>query len=275
MMTKQTLLYVDDDVRHRDSLVRDLKERGGYVIYTAATVKEALTLAAKHTPHIALIDIQIPYSDPHETGVNAHQQQHGIRLGEKLDEQYPDLALLFYSNFDDCFNAVDKLAKRRKARLRECRARGSVILPGTGYILKGADVATISAALQEVARGNCWIDRRVPDYEFRPISQQFLNTMDEKAGKIITEGFFSLPNLTTEQARFLEQLGRTGDIRRAAQALSLTEKNARDRADAIYRKLFDGLNLPATMHKAHLAARVWTLYALEEGIVDRFDDPHH
>ncbi len=165
--------------------------------------------------------------------------------------------------------------QKRTERLSECRARKSVILPGTGYILKGADVAMISAALHEVSRGNRWIDKRVPDYEFRPISQRFLNTMDEKASKIITEGYFSLLSLTTEQERFLEQLGRTGDIRRAAPTLSLTEKNARDRADAIYRKLFDGLNLPATMHKAHLAARVWTLYALEEGIVDRFDDPHH
>ncbi len=73
MMTKQTLLYVDDDVRYRDTLVRDLKERGGYAIHTATTVEEALTLSAKHTLHIALIDIQIPYSDPHETGVNAYQ----------------------------------------------------------------------------------------------------------------------------------------------------------------------------------------------------------
>ena len=73
MINDLTILYVEDDETVRENFTEILKEHFLNVI-TANNGKTALDLYNKYKPHIALLDISVPYIN-------------GLTLAEKMREQ--------------------------------------------------------------------------------------------------------------------------------------------------------------------------------------------
>jgi len=61
MKEKKKLLIIDDDTRLRESLGEAL-ELQGFECYQAGTAAEGITSANKNSPHVVLMDIQLPDS---------------------------------------------------------------------------------------------------------------------------------------------------------------------------------------------------------------------
>jgi ActR/RegA family two-component response regulator len=259
-----TLLYVDDDIRHRDSLVKDLPK--GYTVHTAATYSEALALAKRCSPDVAILDIQIPDDDPKEPNVNIDQRQRGIALAKTLCESYRNIGILFYSGFSNCATQVEQLYRERASRHRTRKN-------GTGYILKGSDVHDIHIAIQNVALGFCHIAPNIPVYQFRTASRQFLATLEPRIAQLVKDAYRRSKELSGSEYRTWEALANTNSSEEAARMLGEEKPTAVDNtAQRIYGKLFVDHRLPQKTRKAKLAGYAWTLYALEEGIMKSAPD---
>ena len=61
MNDKKKLLIIDDDAHLRESLAEVL-ELQGFECFQAGTAAEGIAAASKHSPHVVLLDIQLPDS---------------------------------------------------------------------------------------------------------------------------------------------------------------------------------------------------------------------
>lgn len=89
-LLNKRILLVDDEEELLDMVVSILKEAGFCQIATAKTVKDALDLADKIQPELAILDIMLPDGD-------------GFSLMEKLNGGYPVLFLTARGEDDDKF----------------------------------------------------------------------------------------------------------------------------------------------------------------------------
>jgi signal transduction histidine kinase/CheY-like chemotaxis protein len=64
---RQTILVVDDDANQRD-LVREMLEPLGFIIVTANSGAECLSLAERHKPNLILLDVAMPDMDGWQAG---------------------------------------------------------------------------------------------------------------------------------------------------------------------------------------------------------------
>lgn len=87
-LLNKRILLVDDEEELLDMVVSILKEAGFCQIATAKTVKDALDLADKIQPELAIFDIMLPDGD-------------GFSLMEKLNGGYPVLFLTARGEDDD------------------------------------------------------------------------------------------------------------------------------------------------------------------------------
>ena len=65
-MTKETVLVVDDGEENRVFVVDYILKPNGYESLTASDGQEGLRMAAKHTPDLILLDLQMPKMDGRE-----------------------------------------------------------------------------------------------------------------------------------------------------------------------------------------------------------------
>jgi DNA-binding NarL/FixJ family response regulator len=120
------LMLVDDHPIVRDGLRRQFESSTCaqfQVIGEAGNSEEAMLIAQKHKPTLALVDIALPGVD-------------GIDLTCQLRCQNPALAVLMLSMYDD----NDHLTR-------------SVRAGASGYVFKGSPFAEIAAAARTVAAG--------------------------------------------------------------------------------------------------------------------------
>lgn len=61
-MEKKTVLIVDDE-ENICLLFKDIFEREGFIVYTAASGQEAMELFKKFKPQACIIDVHMPFSD--------------------------------------------------------------------------------------------------------------------------------------------------------------------------------------------------------------------
>lgn len=108
------IMIVDDDRLVLAALSRGLKD-AGYRVSTAANGEDALTIAVRDLPDLALLDMRLP-------GMN------GIELGRRLRERVPFLYLSAYGDEDSVRDGV---------------AQGAL-----GYLVKQLDIAQILPAVQ-------------------------------------------------------------------------------------------------------------------------------
>jgi DNA-binding NarL/FixJ family response regulator len=118
------VLISDDDATIRDALREVLQaEPDIEVVAVARDSDEAITLARRHTPAVAVIDVRMPGG-----GVRAARE---IRLG------LPGTGILIFSAYRDV------------GALRDIGGLG-----GTEYLLKGTSNAEIVAAVRRLGRSD-------------------------------------------------------------------------------------------------------------------------
>ena len=116
------LVIADDNPRIRSQIRQALEAGGCEVCAEGASADEAVSLAREHRPDVALLDIHMPGN--------------GISAAQQISRSVPQAAVVMLTQStedDDLFDAL--------------RAGAS------GYLLKGADPATLPATLRGVLRG--------------------------------------------------------------------------------------------------------------------------
>ena len=130
--TAKKLLLVDDDAPLRRNLVRSL-ERFGFVVATAASVREAYEVASEFLPELAVVDLNL-------------EDGHGMELVESLQELRPGLKVVVLTGYDSIASSIvatkagaigylakpsSRGARRRARRLgRAARRQPDVGRPG-------------------------------------------------------------------------------------------------------------------------------------------------
>lgn len=123
------VLIADDETLLRDALAMMLGlEDDIEVVATAASGAEALVQASKHTPDVALLDLQMPDLD-------------GIEVATRLREQNPGCACLIVTSHG------------RPGYLKQALAAGV-----HGFLPKTVSAAVLATAVREVAAGRRYVD---------------------------------------------------------------------------------------------------------------------
>lgn len=192
------VVLVDDHNVVRESLASALTSAGLEVTGQARTAVEALDLAQRTTPDVALLDLQL--DDGKNTG--------GLDLAETLNARQPEIAILVLSVHSYPAH-VDRLLALRDGRI--------------GYVLKGGlgGVDALVEAIHKVAAGETHIDaalvrqlmraKRTPDH---PISR-----------------------LTPTEWTVLERMAQGLSNIRLAQELGITLDTAQHHVSSIFAKL--------------------------------------
>ncbi len=116
------VVLADDHARVR-AQIRDALEAGGCeVCAEGATADEAIALALEHKPDVALLDIHMPGN--------------GIQAAQQISRSAPQTAIVMLTQSKEDDDLFDSL-----------RAGA------TGYLLKGADPATLADSLRGVLAG--------------------------------------------------------------------------------------------------------------------------
>jgi DNA-binding NarL/FixJ family response regulator len=116
------LVMADDNVRIRTQVRRALEAGGCEVVGEGASAEEAVALALQHRPDVALLDIHMPGN--------------GIQAAQQISRSLPHTAIVMLTQSKEDDDLFDSL-----------RAGAS------GYLLKGADPATLADALRGVLVG--------------------------------------------------------------------------------------------------------------------------
>jgi CheY-like chemotaxis protein len=93
-----TILVVDDDTTLLGVLVRVLK-RDGHVVVQGNSVGEALEMADRHTPDLAVVDLSLPDGD-------------GVVLADRLRERHPGLPLILMTAYPIRIREDPAIARR-------------------------------------------------------------------------------------------------------------------------------------------------------------------
>ena len=129
------VVIADDSGLLRDGLANLLTAAGVEVAARAADAEELLVLVAEHEPDVAIVDIRMPPTYPHE----------GAKAALELRQRRPGLGILLLSQ---------SLESRYVTDLARQHARGF------GYLLKDrvTDVQVLLDALDSVAAGGTVLD---------------------------------------------------------------------------------------------------------------------
>jgi two-component system response regulator RegA len=114
---QQSLLLVDDNEPFRERLARAFRERG-LAVRTAANYDEAMALAKKDAPDLAVVDLRMP-------------GRGGLELVRDLKEVHAATRVLVLTGFGSIATAVD-----------------AIRLGATNYLPKPADADDVLAAFQ-------------------------------------------------------------------------------------------------------------------------------
>jgi serine/threonine-protein kinase len=129
------VVIADDEVLLREGMERLLTEAGMVVVGKAATGEEALTLVARTSPDVVILDIRMP-----PTGTNE-----GLVAADRIRRDHPSTGVLVLSHH---------LESRYAMRLLEEHPQSA------GYLLKErvSDVAVLTDAIHRIADGECVLD---------------------------------------------------------------------------------------------------------------------
>ncbi len=116
------LVIADDNPRIRSQIRRALEAGGCEVCAEGASAEDAVELALEHRPDVALLDIHMPGN--------------GISAAQQINRRSPQTVIVMLTQSKEDDDLFDSL-----------RAGAS------GYLLKGADPATLPAALRGVLLG--------------------------------------------------------------------------------------------------------------------------
>ncbi len=129
------MVLADDSVLVREGVARLLSSAGIEVVAQAGEVRGLISAVEDHRPDVAIVDIRMPPTKTRE----------GIEAARRIQESYPNVAVLLLSSYMEVDDAVDLLGL----------SSGSV-----GYLLKDSvtDVDEFVAAVRRVASGGSAVD---------------------------------------------------------------------------------------------------------------------
>lgn len=118
MEATQTILVVDDDDVLRNRLEKAFSKRG-LIVTIAGEYEQAIDIAARHKPDMAVLDLKMPGKT-------------GMELLKSIREQSPDTKVVILTGYGSITNAVE-----------------AVKLGAVGYVTKPADADQVLAAFEE------------------------------------------------------------------------------------------------------------------------------
>ena len=132
------VVIAEDAVMLREGLTRLLVEDGQSVVATTGDGEGLLRAVAEQQPDVCVVDVRMPPTFTDE----------GIRAALVIRQQWPDVAVLVFSQYVEERYAVDLIAGDTR---------------GIGYLLKDrvADVAEFLDALRRVGSGGTALDPEV------------------------------------------------------------------------------------------------------------------
>lgn len=171
----QRILVVDDEPQIRRALVTNLRARG-YVVDTAATGEEALDLAARNHPDVAIIDLGLP-------GIDGVEVVAGIRGWSRL----PIIVLSVRSDEADKVEALDAGADDYVTKpfgMNEMLARLRAAIRRNGPADEEAEVVTDAFQIDLVART---VRRDDAVVRLTPTEWRLVEVLVRNAGKLVTQ----------------------------------------------------------------------------------------
>jgi DNA-binding NarL/FixJ family response regulator len=127
------VVVADDHTLFRDGVKKILSlEKDILVVGEAARGDEVLKAVERNKPDVLLLDLRMPKSDVVQTLLDVKERSPTTKV----------LVLTAFAEDESVLNAAKGGAR--------------------GYLLKGADFATLRQAIKKVNAGELWIDREVP-----------------------------------------------------------------------------------------------------------------
>jgi DNA-binding NarL/FixJ family response regulator len=196
-MENTRLLIADDHRLFREGLKVLLSSLPNMeVVAEASTGQEVIAKAGEATPDVILMDIQMP-------GVN------GIEATRQILSKLPHIGILVLTMFDDDESVF--MAMRAGAR---------------GYIVKGADQAELTRAVQAVASGEAL---------FSPsIATRLINFFKTPHSSLAVNVF---PELTERELEVLKLIATGMNNNEISRRLELSSKTVRNYISNIFSKL--------------------------------------
>lgn len=187
---------VEDDDVLRAALVEMLAgSRQFVVVGEVSTLQEAFALAARG-PQVFLIDLALPDGS-------------GLELISKLGSLAPLCKTLVISVFGDVRNVVR-----------------AIELGADGYLLKGADVGQVAAAIDMVLRGEAPLSPAVAGHILNKVRQKSRPAQQTQSVQ-----------LTPREVALLESLAKGLTVKEVAALHGISHHTVGDHVKAIYKKL--------------------------------------
>jgi DNA-binding NarL/FixJ family response regulator len=208
------VLVVDDHPVVREGVIMVLGDQPDLTVAGAAgTAAEAIVLAARLAPDVALLDLELP-----EVG--------GLAALPALLEASPGTRVVIFSAYGT-----------------EERVRGALADGARGYLLKGASAAAIAQAVRDVHRGGYSLDPAVAAHVVAPLREPAadadpLTPRQRQVLRLVAEG---LPNKAIARALGISErtakfhlsalFERLGAANRAQAVAIAAERGVLDRAE--------------------------------------------
>ncbi len=192
------LVMADDNARIRSQIRSALEAGGCEVLAEGASAEEAIALAGQHRPDVVLLDIHMPGN--------------GIQAAQQISRQLPQTAIVMLTQSTDDDDLFDSL-----------RAGAS------GYLLKGADPATLVDSLRGVLVG----EAAMPPQLVTRIMQEFRGPSRRR----FLRKSAAADKLSSREWEVMEMLSQGHSTDEVASRLFLSPTTVRVHVSAVLRKL--------------------------------------
>jgi DNA-binding NarL/FixJ family response regulator len=197
------VVVADDHTLFREGIRKVLSlEKDILVVGEAARGDEVIKAVERSKPDVLLLDLRMPKGDVVQTLLDAKERSPGTKV----------MILTAYAEDESIMNAAKGGAR--------------------GYVLKGADFATLLQAIKRVHSGGLWIDKEIPAADiFEEIAQ---GQMEPAAGVQHDEAVESLTRRELEILRLVAE-GMTND--EIGKKIFISEKTVKTHLTNIFDKL--------------------------------------
>lgn len=255
MTAKQTaapsVLYVEDEYLYRTCMPRMLSS---FVVTAAATGAEALRAAQTCHFDAAVLDIEIPAQSSHLRQIHTRRWL-GFQVARKLVQRHPQMAIVFFSGYNDCRRQVELLIAERGGK------------GATGYVLKGTTTSAesmLNAALTITLNGRDHFSHDIPPApDFSPAGRALLATLEEKERRLIIQGYERIDTLTPMQYATWKACAISSGRNEAAQKRGVSVNTIETEIKQVYINFFSGSELKDNIRKQKYAHLIWRLHRIE------------
>lgn len=196
------IVIAEDDVLLRAGLTRLLAEAGFEVVGEAGDAADLLRKALAHRPDVAIVDVQMP---------PLHEDD-GLRAAIELRARLPAMGVLVLSQFYEPDYALDLIGDRAD---------------GVGYLLKErvTDVATLTSAVERVARGGSALDPEVVARMLRWRAGEPVSCLTPRELEVMAAMAEGMSNAAIAETLVVTEAAVEKHIRRIFQKLDLPPTN--------------------------------------------------